>query len=324
MTTHSRSPGPHGVHSKRAPPGHRKSLQGGHARRTTLQGTKRAQPVHGAPWDDLLTDAHYERLRKLIEQQLGFHMPPGKRVLLQGRMVRRARSLHLPSLRAYCERVLDAADGGRELSHFLDIVTTNVTSFFREPQQLERVQDYLTQWAKVSVVNKRPLRVWSAACSRGHEVWTLAMMLAELPGSPSFSVLGTDVSSQVLKEAVAAVYPEAELANVPAPWRKRYFMHSRDRSARLARVVPELRQTATFAKQNLMDATFDAPHDFDLVLLRNVLIYFDAPTQRQVVSKISKHIKPTGLLCVGLAESLHGHKLGFQHLELGMYQRGGP
>jgi chemotaxis protein methyltransferase CheR len=298
--------------SKR-PPGHRTSLR---ARRVTHKPAAHVQPL----WEDSLNDAQYNRLRALIEERLGFRMPPAKRALLQGRMARRARALHMPSLAAYCDRVFDGES--QELAHFLDIVTTNVTSFFREPAQLERVQDHLGRWAKALPANDRELRVWSAACSRGHEVWTLAMMLAELPGSPRFSLLGTDVSSQVLNQAVTAIYPEAELAPVPAAWRKRYFMHSRDRSARLARVVPELRQTAQFAKQNLMDPVLDAPRDFDLVLLRNVLIYFDPPTQREVVQKVAKHVKPAGLLCVGLAESLHGHNLGFEHLELGMYRRG--
>lgn len=286
------------------------------------RGPKRSLRAVSAkqPWDDTLSDAQYNKLRTLIEARLGFRMPPTKRVLLHGRMVRRARALHVPSLSAYCERVLDDPESGSEIGHFLDIVTTNVTSFFREPQQLERVQDALTRWAKAG---SRELRVWSAACSRGHEVWTLAMMLAELPGAPSFSLLGTDVSSRVLSEAVSAVYPEAELAPVPATWRKRYFMHSRDRTARLARVVPELRQTAQFAKQNLMDNELNAPRDFDLVLLRNVLIYFDSPTQAAVVAKVASHLKVGGLLCVGLAESLHGRSAGLEHLELGIYRREG-
>ena len=276
--------------------------------------------AHKEAWDDKLSEKQYEALRVLIEARLGFRMPPTKRVLLHGRMVRRARTLHMPSLSAYCERVLQDPEHGGELGHFLDIVTTNVTSFFREPAQLERVQVELTRWAKAG---SRELRVWSAACSRGHEVWTLAMMLAELPGTPSFSLLGTDVSSRVLSEAVSAIYPEAELSPVPATWRKRYFMHSRDRTARLARVVPELRQTAQFAKQNLMDASFNAPRDFDLVLLRNVLIYFDAPTQAAVVAKVASHLKVGGLLCVGLAESLHGRSPGLEHIELGIYRREG-
>jgi chemotaxis protein methyltransferase CheR len=291
------------------------------SKRPTTRPSRQPRAVVAA-WDDSLPDAQYERLRVLIERQLGFRMPPAKRVLLQARVVRRARALRLPSLRSYCDRVLDGRADSAELGHFLDIVTTNVTSFFREPVQLERVQEQLMRWAPTAKAANRELRVWSAACSRGHEVWTLAMMLAELPGTPRFSLLGTDVSSKVLTEAVAAVYPEAELANVPATWRKRYFMHSRDRTARLARVVPELRQTAQFARQNLIADVLDAPRDFDLVLLRNVLIYFDAPTQVAVVKKVASHIKPAGLLCVGLAESLPAHKLGIEHLELGMYRVG--
>jgi chemotaxis protein methyltransferase CheR len=299
---HAPKPSLRATHSKR--PGARRSLR----------------PV--VAWDDALSDKHYEQLRALIQRRLGFHMPPGKRALLHGRIVRRARALQCGSLGAYCERVLQSADGSEELTHFLDLVTTNVTSFFREPAQLERVREFLAEWGHGCRDSGRELRVWSAACSRGHEVWTLAMMLSELPGSPRFSLLGTDVSSNVLKQAVDAVYPEAELASVPAAWRRRYFMHSRDRSARLARVVPELRQAAQFRQQNLIDPVLDAPRDFDVVLLRNVLIYFDATMQREIVRKVARHIRPGGLLCVGLAEALHGHRIGFEHLELGMYQRG--
>lgn len=274
-----------------------------------------------APWDDSLSDADYTRLGALIERRLGFRMPPNKRVLLRGRLIRRARELGSSSLHAYCQRVLTEGENGDEFEHFLDIVTTNVTSFFREPKQLELLQDQLAPLAAQANAQRRPIRVWSAACSRGHEVWTLGMILAELPGSPQFNLLGSDVSSQVLAEAVAAIYPEAELAPVPASWRKRYFMHSRERSARLARVVPELRGRARFIHLNLMDPSFGAPSDFDVLFLRNVLIYFDAATQRQIVSKAVRHLRPQGLLCVGLSESLHEHKLPLDHMQLSMYRR---
>lgn len=299
MTSHSRRPsaarsgGPHARKSRPAPPA----------------------------WDDKLSDAEYARLRAVIEERLGFRMPPSKRTLLHGRLIRRARALDMPSLRAYAQHVLDGGEHGPEFSHFLDVVTTNVTSFFREPKQLEVVQRQLAPLAARAIAEGRELRVWSAACSRGHEVWTLAMILAELPGAPRFSVVGSDISSKVLEQAVTAVYPEGELSPVPAAWRKKYFMHSRTRAQRLARVVPELRQHARFLRLNLMDASYAVPVDLDLVLLRNVLIYFDAPTQRQVVSKVARHLRPTGLLCVGLAESLHAHELPLEHMQLGIYRR---
>ena len=270
-------------------------------------------------WDDALSEGEYRKLSSLIELRLGFRMPPSKRTLLHGRMVRRARSLGLPSLRDYCRRVLDGGEHGPEFAHFLDIVTTNVTSFFREPKQLELVQKHLQGLAAPG--GMRELKVWSAACSRGHEVWTLGMIMSELHAAPHFSLLGSDISQQVLEQAVTAVYPEAELSPVPASWRRRYFMHSRQSDERLARVVPELRQRARFQRLNLMDAAFSVPTDFDLALLRNVLIYFDASTQREVVNKVIRHLKPGGLLCVGLAESLHAYKLPLEHVQLGMYRR---
>ncbi|HKU44066.1 MAG TPA: protein-glutamate O-methyltransferase CheR [Polyangiales bacterium] len=292
----------------------RRSLRPSAAPRGTHKPRHSHSPLR---WDDGLSETEYAKLRTLIERRLGFRMPPSKRTLLHGRMVRRARALHLPSLRDYCKRVLDGGEQGPEFTHFLDIVTTNVTSFFREPKQLERVQDALATHTKA----RSDVKVWSAACSRGHEVWTLGMILSELPSPPSFSIFGSDISSQVLAQAVTAVYPEAELAPVPAQWRKRYFMHSKQPGERLARVVPELRTRASFARLNLMDAAFSVPTDFDLVLLRNVLIYFDADTQRNVVSKVLRHLKPGGLLCVGLAESLHAHRLPLEHLQLGMYRK---
>jgi chemotaxis protein methyltransferase CheR len=283
---------------------------------------KRPRQSMRAPprWDDSLSEGEFNKLRALIERRLGFRMPPSKRTLLHGRMVRRARTLALPSLHAYCQRVLDGGEHGPEFAHFLDIVTTNVTSFFREPKQLELVQKQLHTLAGGGAA-ARELKVWSAACSRGHEVWTLGMIMSELPSAPRFSLLGSDISQQVLAQAVTAVYPEAELSPVPGSWRKRYFMHSKKPTARLARVVPELRERARFLRLNLMDAAFNVPNDFDVALLRNVLIYFDASTQRDVVAKVIRHLKPGGILCVGLAESLHTYKLPLEHMQLGMYRR---
>jgi chemotaxis protein methyltransferase CheR len=267
-----------------------------------------------------LSDARWLQLQKLIEREIGVRMQANKRPMLLSRLVRRARVLGLGSIDAYCDYLFDKGASADELSHFIDAVTTNVTSFFREPKQLELLREHLVELAVAASAKGRELRVWSAACSRGHEVWTLAMMLAELEAKPNFCVYGSDISRRVLEEAVRGVYRESELTGVPAELRGRYFMHSRDRSRRLVRVVPELRRRARFVHLNLMAPEFSVPHDFDLALLRNVLIYFEPERQAEISRKVASHLQPRGLLCVGLSESLHRHVLPLEHLQLGIYR----
>jgi chemotaxis protein methyltransferase CheR len=270
-----------------------------------------------------LTDADFDRLRVLIQRELGVQVPPIKRAMIEGRLGRRMRETGATSVAEYCAALLDRREGDPELVHFLDAVTVNVTSFFREPQQLDRLAQKLVAISAGARAEQREVRVWSAACSRGHEPWTLAMMLSELAPAPRFTIFGTDISTRVLADAISAVYPEPDLDAVPAPLRARYFLRSR-RGEAVVRVAPELRQRVHFGRLNLMGPSFAMESGFDVALLRNVLIYFDSATQRAVASRVLGHVRPGGLLCVGLSESLHGHGLPATALGLGIYQKTGP
>lgn len=272
--------------------------------------------------DFTLSEENFARLSVIIEGTLGVRMPPSKRPMLQARLVRRAHELELHSVAEYCER-LRKDPTGPELQHLLDLATTNHTFFFREPQQLARLTGELAARAKAATSANRPLSLWSAASSRGHELYTMAIMLSELPSPPALALVGTDVSKAVLREAARAIYPEKDLESFPSSLREKYFLRSRDRKEALVRVVPALRETATFQPLNLMSTAYDVPLGFDMVMLRNVLIYFDAATQEKVVRRVLRHLAPRGVFCISMSESLHGFDLPLEPLGLGIYRSAG-
>ncbi|MFZ5896186.1 MAG: CheR family methyltransferase [Myxococcota bacterium] len=270
-----------------------------------------------------LSDREFSELRALIESTLGIQISDSKRLMLETRIMRRMRELSLDTISAYCDRLRDKLRSHQELQHFFDLVTTNKTSFFREPSQLQLLTDnYLGDYLRAAQIQQRPLRVWSAACSSGQEVWTLCMMLenvrARLRLQADFVVLGSDVSSRVLKVAIAAKYASSELNDVPHEYRS-HFMKSRDPSRGLVRVTPFLRQRAAFVQLNLMNERYELDGAFDIVLLRNALIYFPRERQLRIIERVHETLLPGGIFAVGLTETLHGVGLPLQHVGSSIY-----
>ena len=272
-----------------------------------------------------LTSADFSRLRQLIESTLGIAMPDSKRTMLENRLLRRLRALGLASFSEYCEVLKQSGSSGPELGQFLDLVTTNKTSFFREPPQLDFLSQLLAQKLDEASGSKRPLRVWSAACSTGEEVWTLVMMLDSICRQRSLSceyeVLGSDVSGRVLGKAVAAKYDQEQLEAVPPQLRLRHFMRSKKADACSVRIVPEMRAKAGFFRQNLMAASYGVGSPVDVLLLRNALIYFSRERQIEIVARATKYLSVGGLFLVSLTESLHGFPLPLTHLGRSVYRR---
>ena len=154
-----------------------------------------------------------------------------------------------------------------------------------------------------------PLKIWSAACSIGAEAYTIAMVLQDQVRTGArfrFSILGTDISTDVLKQARKAIYPEAMVEPVPAALRQRYLMVSKEPGHNMVRMVPELRRLTQFHHLNLMDPTYPFDHSVDVIFCRNVLIYFDKPTQKAVVERLASHLRPGGYLILGHSESMAG------------------
>ena len=255
-------------------------------------------------------------------------MPEAKKTMLQGRLMKRLRNLKLRSFEDYCEYVFSPQGKSHELVHMLDVVTTNKTDFFREPKHFETLSDSVLPGLQRShgAGIRRPLSVWSAGCSTGAEPYTLAMVLAEFaekrPGY-EYRIFATDISTRVLTKACDAIYNEDEVEPVPLPLRKKYLLRSKDRSNRLVRIVSELRKRVQFRRLNFMDSDYGMPTVMDVIFCRNVLIYFDRPTQHKVLTRLCQYLRDGGFLFTGHSETLNGFKLPLRQVTTTVYQKTG-
>ncbi len=236
--------------------------------------------------------------------------------MLQSRLHQRLRKLELSSLDDYQAYLFDSPQGEDELVHFINAITTNKTDFFREPRHFS----YLTQTtlpnlapkAKDGLTRTWHLNLWCAGCSSGEEPYTMAMVLAEYGAQQSafdYSILATDISTKVLSHAQTGIYDEERIEPIPAALRPKYLLRSKDRSSALVRVIPQLRSKLSFQRLNFMAAHYGLKETFDVIFFRNVMIYFDKPTQEAVIHKLCRHLAPGGYLFVGHSESLAGLSL---------------
>jgi len=255
-----------------------------------------------------LSDRQFRSLAELIEDQVGIKMPNAKRLMLEGRLHKRVRALNYSGVSEYVDNLFDKSVLEDELTHLIDVVTTNKTDFFREPQHFDFLRTVaVPDLLKLPNRKSNDLKVWSAACSTGMEAYTTAMVLDDMVRAGSrfqFRILGTDISTAVLRVATAAIYNREVTAPVPPQFVERYFLSSRDRSRDEVRVVPELRRLTNFTRMNLMDSSYPVDRDVDVIFCRNVLIYFDRATQRKVVEQLCSHLRPGGYLLVGHSESM--------------------
>ncbi|MGO9483703.1 MAG: CheR family methyltransferase [Rhodomicrobium sp.] len=260
---------------------------------------------------DYLTPRNFEFLAKFIEGYAGIRMPPSKKTMVECRLRRRAHALGMNSLHDYCSHLFQRGGLDSEAVNLIDAVTTNKTDFFREPKHFDfLVQEAIPALLDEGYLSRTPLKVWSAACSIGAEPYTLAMVLAELRYTvPDFSILATDISTQVLKLGMQAIYPEIMAHDIPPELRKRYLLRAKRGERDRVRVVPELRRTVRFQRLNLMEAPYTADRNMHVIFCRNILIYFDKQTQRMVLKNICDHLHPGGFLFLGHSETVAGFEL---------------
>ena len=261
-----------------------------------------------------LSQELFSRLSDFIYRESGIKMPLTKKTMLEARLQKRLRSMGLTSYDEYCSYLFSPEGIANELVHMIDVVTTNKTDFFREAQHFE----YLIEHVLPGLVQskgagiRRPFMAWSAACSSGEEPYTLAMVLDQFSRRArgfTFQVLGTDISTRVLETARDGIYHEERIEQIPLELRSSYFMKSRDRSRKLVRVVPELRAHVKFRRLNFMEDDFGMREKMDVVFCRNVLIYFDRPTQEAVINRICGHLHSGGYLFTGHSETINGMKV---------------
>jgi len=264
----------------------------------------------------------FEALRRLVKQITGINLSDQKRELVYGRLARRLRVLHLESFTQY--RELLAQDGGREIAQFCNAITTNLTAFFREPHHF----DYLREHVLAPMANSgaaRRLRIWSAGCSTGEEPYSIAMTILEALPDPKrwdVRILATDLDSDVLERGRRGLYTEDRLKNLTLQRRTRFFRDAGSRDGPCYEVAPELKSLITFKQLNLMHP-LPMRGPLDAIFCRNVVIYFDKDTQRDLFSRVAQLQQPGNLLFLGHSESLF--KVSEQYSLIGktVYRRAG-
>lgn len=250
--------------------------------------------------------AEFDKLSTFIYNEYGIKLPPVKKTMLESRLQKRLTALQLSSFKEYCDFVFSPQGQQEELVHMINLVTTNKTDFFREPAHF----NFLETQVLPEFVNHnpgKPLKVWSAGCSSGEEVYTLAMVLSEFSERyplTNFSIYGTDISTQVLNKAITAIYTEERSQDIPLPLKRKYFMKSKDATNKTVRVGPQLRSKVQFERLNFMDDHFEVPAVFDIIFCRNVIIYFDKITQEKVINRLCSKLKTGGYFFLGHSESI--------------------
>ena len=271
---------------------------------------------------DRLSAKNFRRLSGFVSSYSGIKMPPGKQTMLEGRLRRRLRSTGFASLDDYCTYLFENDGLDVEAVALIDAVTTNKTDFFREPKHFE----FLKRYALPALVRNgcTSLRLWSAACSVGAEPYTAAMILAdfaESSGPLNYFVLATDLSTEVLASARKGIYPASMLAPVPDDYMQRFVHRSTDPKSNLVRIAPALRSKVGFARMNFMDETYPIGEPVDIIFCRNVLIYFDKPTQAKVLSRLCDCLAPGGYLLIGHSESITGFNLPVRTVANTIFQK---
>jgi len=246
-----------------------------------------------------ISNQEFARFQDFILKEAGITLSATKKALVSGRLDKRLRHFKLANYSDYL-RLLDSGQEPAERQHAVDLLTTNETYFFREASHFA----LLTERAQRARERGQALRVWSAACSSGEEPYSIAMVLADVLGESGWEVLGSDICTKVLARARVGHYPESRATQLPDALRRRYCLKGQGPQAGTMLVDRSLRQRVQFEQINL-NKPLPALAPFDLIFLRNVMIYFNTETKRQVVARLAKQLKPDGLLLIGHSETLN-------------------
>jgi chemotaxis protein methyltransferase CheR len=258
-------------------------------------------------YDDALNQRDFRQLAQYIYEYCGIKMPDTKRSMLEGRLRKRLRARGFSTFSEYCSYLFRNGGLEEESIYLIDAVTTNKTDFFREPNHFE----YMERVALPTLAanGHRRIRAWSSACSTGAEPYTMAMVFAEAAENniiQDYSILATDLSTDVLRKAHAGIYSRDMIEPVPAELSKRYVMQPVERHRTDVRITPKLRSKVGFARLNLMDERYQIGEPVQMIFCRNVLIYFDKKTQVHVLTQLCKCLAPGGYLFIGHSETVTG------------------
>ena len=282
-----------------------------------------------------LTEPEFQQLRKLIYAQTGITLSDAKRHMVKSRLQRRLRHFHLTRFQQYYDLVVSEGENGPEMGELINCITTNKTDFFREPHHF----DYVAQQIVPQIMQRAKagttapcLKIWHAGCSTGEEPYTLGITLTEVlskhGGKGNYRQLASDIDTVVLAKAQRGVYEAERVQNIPQNILRRYFLRGTGDKSDLVQVKRELKEPLTFRQINLMAPNWPITSgtQFDIIFCRNVVIYFDKPTQQKLFARYAQYLRPGGWLFIGHSESLHGVSEAFESVGRTIYrlpERGG-
>ncbi len=248
----------------------------------------------------VLQEKEFAQFRDLIYRIAGINMSSAKKPLVASRLAKRIKYYELNSYGEYF-RIITAIDGKAELQTVVDLLTTNETHFFREPKHF----DFLQQRILPAMKPGKPLRIWSAACSSGEEPYSIAMLLDDALGTASWEIVASDLSMRVLEKARTGLYSMERMLEIPQGYLSSYCLKGTGAQEGTLLIERKLRERVQFIQHNLTEAP-PKLGKFDVIFLRNVMIYFDQDTKRQVVSRLLSLLRPGGHFLIGHSETLNG------------------
>lgn len=270
-----------------------------------------------------ISDQDYEFIRKIVYHHSRINLGQEKKMLVTSRLAKRLRTLQLSNYSDYC-RLLQSPAGDAELGNLVDVISTNHTHFFRELKHFEFLQEQLFPRLRPILQRQRQaFRLWSAAASTGEEPYSLAITLAEelTAHGLDWRIEATDISRRVLVSAAEGIYADERLVQVRPDWLRRHFQKGTGDWSGHCRVRPELRERVRFQHLNLLQPAYPFQERFHVIFCRNVMIYFDRPTQEALVAKLTEQLLPGGYLMVGHSESLTGIRHSLRGVQPAIYHK---
>ncbi len=271
---------------------------------------------------DELTTEQFNTISSMVKSLCGINLHDGKKELVRARLNKRLRHLKLRGFDQYLD-YLQGEFGQDELVAMLDALSTNLTSFFREPSHFEHLSERIIPSLIARKSTDKTIRIWSAGCSSGEEPYSIAIAICEAMSRVSgwdVRILATDISTAVLATAKAGIYDDTRFDTVPSSLRSRYFVHQGGRDSRHYQISPVARNLITFGRLNLMES-WPMKGPFDVIFCRNVMIYFDKQTQGMVVQRFEQILRTGGVLFLGHSESLTGINHNFKYVQPTVYQK---
>ncbi len=281
------------------------------------KGSRRNHEAAGV--DSCMTSSDLLTFQNLLYEKSGIVLADSKRALVESRVTKRLRALNMQSFPEYLQ-YLNEDKSGEELVQLIDVISTNITRFFREADHFELLESTLAGWAAKGT---QRVRIWSAACSTGEEPYTIGMTVDKLVKEHGLDlkILATDISTRVLAHAKAGIYEEDRLAKIPDDLKSKYFRPKQGQGKQRYEVSDQLKRLMMFHRLNFTVFPYPIKGIFDVIFCRNAMIYFDRDLRTKMVREFAHLLKPGGLLMIGHAETLIGLENQYRTIKPSVYQR---